>query len=47
MVESVERRLNTSCFVLNAAIKAAEHYENLLGMIVFVCNDCYRDAASD
>ena len=23
--------------------RATEHYENLAGMMVFVCDDCYED----
>lgn len=27
--------------------KATKHYENALGMIVFVCNDCYKEVVND
>lgn len=29
--------------VLGAGEKATKHYENLAGMMVFVCDDCYEE----
>ena len=27
--------------------KATKHYENLIGTIVFVCDDCYKEVTDD
>lgn len=32
---------------VHCVVKATKHYENMLGMVVFVCDDCYKEVKNN
>lgn len=37
-------KCSSTCMICDEK-KATKHYENAFGMIVFVCNDCYKEVS--